>query len=161
VASSNPRTSARASSAPSRAGRLGALAALLVVLVGGGLWFFARGEAGPIREIDNRELARLVEAGVKVVDIREPWEWEETGVVEGSHLITAFDAQGRIRPDFAARLQEAVSPDEEMVLICRTGNRSGVLAPALAEQLGYGKIRNVTRGILPWIQGGGRVVQVR
>jgi hypothetical protein len=31
----------------------------------------------------------------------------------------------------------------------------------LAEQLGYAKLRNVTQGILPWIQSGGRVVACR
>jgi rhodanese-related sulfurtransferase len=134
---------------------------LFHVVMALGIWAVSRGGDGPVREINNRELARLIEAGVKVVDIREPWEWQQTGVIEGSHLITAFDAQGRIEPDFASRLAGVVSPDEEVVIICRTGNRSGVLAPLLAEQLGYAKLRNVTQGILPWIQSGGRVVACR
>jgi peptidylprolyl isomerase len=133
---------------------------LLLVLAAGAFWWTAQdaSEDGPIRQINQGELARLVAAGVKVVDIREPWEWAETGVIEGSHLITAFDAQGRVQPDFVPLLRDVVQPDEEVIFICRTGNRTGVLTRALAEQMGFENIRNVTDGILPWIQGGGRVV---
>jgi rhodanese-related sulfurtransferase len=142
--------------APASGIRLWAGFGLILLVVAAGFWWTTRGpgDEGPIREVDNRELARLVEAGVKVVDIREPWEWAETGVIEGSLLITAFDAQGRVQPDFVPRLREVVQPDEEVVFICRTGNRTSVLTPALVEQLGFEKIRNVTYGILPWIQSG-------
>ncbi len=96
-----------------------------------------------------------------VVDIREPWEWEQTGVLEGSHLITAFDAQGRLEPDFLPHFTSLVQPEDELVLICQTGNRTSFLASALAEQMESSRIRNVTHGILPWIQTGGPVVACR
>ena len=140
---------------------LAGIAILLIAAAGVAWWITQPAQpTGPIVEIDNRELARLIEAGVKVVDIREPGEWAQTGVIEGSHLITAFDATGRVEPDFVPRLREVVRPDEEVIFICRTGNRTSVLNPALVEQLGFEKIRNVTYGILPWIQSGGRVVPV-
>lgn len=163
--SPNPRTSARTSSQPSSTPRKSRLLAGILggvfLLVAAGLWTATRAEGGPVREINNRELARLIESGVKVVDIREPWEWQQSGVIEGSLLITAFDAQGRIEADFATKLAQAVSPNEAVILICRTGNRSGVLAPLMAQQLGYTDLHNVTNGILPWIQSGGRVAACR
>ncbi len=140
---------------------LAGVATLLLLLAGVGLWLATRPADGPVREIDNRELASLVADGVTVVDIREPWEWEQTGVIEGSHLITAFDPQGRLEPDFLPRFASLVGPEDEVVLICRTGNRTSFLASALSEQLGYERIRNVTHGILPWIQSGGSVVACR
>jgi len=108
----------------------------------------------PYSELDNRGLAEMIAKGVKVVDIRRPEEWHQTGVVQGSHLITAFDGFGRIVPDFVHHFQELVAKDEPVVLICRTGSRTAVLARALAEQLHYGKVFNVTDGITRWIAEG-------
>ena len=112
----------------------------------------------PFSELDNRGLAAMMEKSVKVVDIRRPEEWHQTGVVEGSHLITAFDRYGRIEPGFVDTFQELVAKDEPVVLICRTGSRTAVLAHALAEQLEYQHVYNVTDGITRWIAEG-QVVQ--
>ncbi len=48
--------------------------------------------------IDNAELAQLVKSGVTVIDIRTRPEWEETGIVSGSKLLTYFDERGRADP---------------------------------------------------------------
>jgi rhodanese-related sulfurtransferase len=110
--------------------------------------------APPFSELDNRGLAEMIAKGVKVVDIRRPEEWHQTGVVEGSHLITAFDRYGRVVPGFPAEFQALVAKDEPVVLICRTGSRTATLAHALAEQLQYQKVYNVTDGITRWIAEG-------
>lgn len=112
----------------------------------------------PFSELDNRGLAEMMEKGVKVVDIRRPEEWHQTGVVAGSHLLTAFDRYGRIEPDFVGEFEELVARDEPVVLICRTGSRTAALARALAEQLEYQQVYNVTDGITRWIAEG-QVVQ--
>jgi len=111
-------------------------------------------KAPPFSELDNRGLAEMMAKGVKVVDIRRPEEWRQTGVVEGSHLITAFDRYGRVVPGFPAAFQELVAKDEPVVLICRTGSRTATLAHALAEQLQYQNVYNVTDGITRWIAEG-------
>jgi rhodanese-related sulfurtransferase len=110
--------------------------------------------APPFSELDNRGLAAMIAKGVKVVDIRRPEEWHQTGVVAGSHLITAFDQYGRVVPGFPAEFQGLVAKDEPVVLICRTGSRTATLARALAEQLHYQKVYNVTDGITRWIAEG-------
>ena len=112
----------------------------------------------PFSELDNRGLAEMMEKGVKVVDIRRPEEWHQTGVVAGSHLLTAFDRYGRIEPDFVGEFEGLVARDEPVVLICRTGSRTAALARALAEQLEYQQVYNVTDGITRWIAEG-QVVQ--
>jgi rhodanese-related sulfurtransferase len=108
----------------------------------------------PFSELDNRGLAEMIAKGVKVVDIRRPEEWRQTGVVEGSHLLTAFDQFGRVVQSFPAAFQDLVAKDEPVVLICRTGSRTATLARALAEQLHYQKLYNVTDGITRWIAEG-------
>ena len=45
-------------------------------------------------DIDNKTLARLIEEGVPVIDIRREDEWSATGVIDDSHLMTFFDAKG-------------------------------------------------------------------
>ncbi|TVP93438.1 MAG: peptidylprolyl isomerase [Thioalkalivibrio sp.] len=115
-------------------------------------------EMPPFSELDNRGLAEMIAKGVKVVDIRRPEEWRQTGVVGGSHLLTAFDRYGRVEPDFVGEFQQLVARDEPVVLICRTGSRTAALARALAEQLEYQQVYNVTDGITRWIAEG-QVVQ--
>lgn len=109
--------------------------------------------------IDNENLKALLKRGVKIVDIRRADEWKQTGVIKGSKLITAFDGKGRFIRSFPADLEAFAGPDEEIILICRTGNRSSVIAKALAEQAGYSTIYNVTDGILKWIKDGNPVIE--
>ncbi|WP_018141647.1 MULTISPECIES: FKBP-type peptidyl-prolyl cis-trans isomerase [unclassified Thioalkalivibrio] len=115
-------------------------------------------DRAPFTNIDNQELATKLDEGVTLVDIRRPDEWAETGVVEGSHRITAFEEDGSLNPDFGRQFTELVGQDEEVVLICRVGNRTAALARALADGLGYENIYNVTDGIMEWLEDD-RIVQ--
>lgn len=108
----------------------------------------------PYNNIDNKQLASMLEQGVAIYDIRRPEEWLKTGVVKGSQLLTFVDAEGRLRPDFMARFTQAVGKDERVILICRTGNRTSTLARLLVEQIGYTQIYNVRNGITQWIKEG-------
>ena len=47
-----------------------------------------------VTHVDNAALERLLEAAIPIIDIRTPEEWGTTGVIEGSHLLTFFDARG-------------------------------------------------------------------
>lgn len=108
-------------------------------------------DPAPFTGLDNDGLAEKIREDVTIVDIRRPDEWAETGVVEGSHRLTAFDASGELVSDFGTRFTELTDPDEEVVLICRVGNRTGALARALAEGLGYANLYEVTDGITGWL----------
>ncbi|MGE5489898.1 MAG: rhodanese-like domain-containing protein [Actinomycetota bacterium] len=128
------------------------LAALSLVLAA----FSARAD---IVDIDNAELARLTAAGVPVIDVRTAQEWQETGIVPGSRLITFFDEQGRANP--AAWLEKAkavAKPGEPVAVICRSGNRTKAVSRFLSEQAGYAKVYNVKAGILGWTREGRPVV---
>lgn len=114
--------------------------------------FAARAE---VVDIDNAELARLTAAGVPLIDIRTAPEWQESGIVPGSHLITFFDERGKADP--AAWLEKAravAKPGEPVAVICRSGNRTRAVSRFLSEQAGYGKVYNVREGIRGWTKEG-------
>lgn len=112
----------------------------------------------PVTHVDNAQLKALVSQGVALYDVRRAEEWRQTGVVAGSRKLTFVDAAGRLNPDFAREFTAAVGRDTPVVLICRTGNRTGALARMLVEQLGYTKVYNVREGIVRWIRDGNPVV---
>ena len=108
--------------------------------------------AADVTRVDNVALQHLKQRGVPIVDIRTPEEWRGTGVIEGSHLLTFFDAQGRY--DFRAWLSELTaiaSRDEPFVLICDSGGRSAVVSQFLDARLGYQRVHDVPGGIARWL----------
>ena len=108
-------------------------------------------EPPPFESIDNAQLQAKLKSGVKLIDIRRPEEWKETGVVEGSIRSTAFSADGQFLKSFVDMLQQTVQPDEEFVVICRTGNRTAALSNWLATRGGYKNVLNHRDGITDWI----------
>ncbi len=104
-------------------------------------------------------LKALLSQGVPIYDIRRPDEWRQTGVVEGSRLLTFVDAGGRPLPNFLPRFTAEVGKNDPVVIICRTGSRTDALARHLAEQLGYTRVYNVRHGITHWIQDKNPVVR--
>lgn len=115
----------------------------------------------PYTNIDNAGLKNLLAQGVPIYDVRRPEEWRQTGVVDGSRLLTFVDANGRPMPDFFQRFAAEVKKDEPVIVICRTGNRTDLLARLLVEELGYSKVYNVRDGITQWIAGKNPVVRNR
>ncbi|HXE39482.1 MAG TPA: rhodanese-like domain-containing protein [Azonexus sp.] len=112
-----------------------------------------------IIDIDNAEFDKLMKSGVPVVDIRLQAEWEETGIVGGSKLLTFFDERGK--PDPAAWLEKVkpiAKPNEPLIVICRSGNRTKAVSQFLSQQAGYAKVYNVRNGIRDWIKEGRPIV---
>ena len=102
--------------------------------------------------VDSKGLAALMARGVPLIDIRRPEEWKQTGVVKGSHLLTAFDDHGRLEPGFHEKFSAIVKdPSQEFAMICRTGSRTGFLSYFLSEKAGYTKVYSVSHGIEQWI----------
>lgn len=135
----------------SRLPRFFASAALLVS--------FALPATAELIDIDSAELARLQKSGVPVVDIRTAPEWEETGIVAGSRLLTFFDERGRYdAARWLEQLKATAGPQQPVVLICRTGNRTRMVGQMLSQQAGYAKVYHVKAGIKGWQRDGGAVV---
>jgi rhodanese-related sulfurtransferase len=108
----------------------------------------------PFDSIDSAALQEKLDRGVKLIDIRRPEEWQQTGIVEGSIKVTAFDANGKFQPSFIEMLERTVQPDEEFAVICRTGNRTAMLSNWLVTRGGYKNVVNVGDGITRWIDEG-------
>ena len=51
--------------------------------------------AGEVKHIDNQTLKELMLQNVPVIDVRTTSEWEDTGVVEDSHLLMFYDEKGK------------------------------------------------------------------
>ncbi len=109
--------------------------------------------------IDNTQLTELQAKGITVIDIRRSEEWSQTGVVEGSRKLTAFEKNGRVNPKFFAEFTTSIAKDQPVILICRTGNRTSHLSKYLADDLGYTNVYNVRNGITGWIRDGQPVVK--
>lgn len=73
---------------------------------------------------------QLTADGALVVDIRTPEEWTETGVLQGARLLTFTDAQS-----FIAAIGPDLADGRDLVLVCRSGRRSGLAAEALASMI--------------------------
>ncbi len=96
--------------------------------------------------------------GIKIIDIRTPAEWRETGIVKGAYTIMFFDERGNFDiPKFLAKLDKIVKKDEPFALICRTGNRTTEVSKFLSSQLGY-KVINLKGGMKKLINEGYRPV---
>lgn len=110
--------------------------------------------------IDNEALQKLVAEGVTLVDLRRADEWRSTGVVEGSQLMTFFDADGNFDAEaWLTQLGSLVEPDTPVILICHSGNRSSIVSRWLSEKVGLERVFNVTDGIVSWKADGGLTVQ--
>lgn len=111
--------------------------------------------AADVQKITPADAARLVAAGKAVlVDVREPAEWAETGVAKPALLLPKSDFDGAQTQwkDFLAK-----NGDKQVIVYCRTGRRSGVVAAALAEK-GV-KVANAG-GLKEWTDAGLPVRQV-
>lgn len=102
----------------------------------------------------------VVEAGQAVlVDIRQPEEWRETGMAQGAVGISMLHPDGG--QGFLRDLNVAVEDqsDTTIILICRTGNRTGQVLRALREW-GFSEVYHVPEGMIGsrfgpgWITGG-------
>lgn len=93
----------------------------------------------------------FVDKNIKIIDIRTPAEWEETGIVKGSYTIMFFDEKGNFNVEtFLKQLNMAVKKDEQFTLLCRVGSRTGMVSEFLSEKLGY-KVINLKGGIMKMI----------
>lgn len=103
---------------------------------------FLEGVAQPAgyRDVTPQQLSQTA-ARVRLVDVREPHEYTgDLGHIEGAELLPmgAFPAAA-----------SAWDRDADVVLICRSGNRSGRVAAALAAQ-GFKGLMNLAGGMLAW-----------
>lgn len=91
-----------------------------------------------------------------VVDVRTPGEWQSTGIISDSQKLQAFDTNGNFDQEkWLASLEKLKSStDQTVILVCRSGNRSGKVGRMLTEQLGMKNVYHLSNGIQQWIEDG-------
>ncbi|MCV6606931.1 MAG: rhodanese-like domain-containing protein [Campylobacterales bacterium] len=111
-------------------------------------------------DIDNQELEKLINQKVKIIDIRTPPEWSFLGIIPNSKRVMFFDERGgyNIRGFITQLAKEGVNPEEPLVIICRSGNRS-VHVSNILTQIGFKEVYNVRQGIKGWIKAGKKVTK--
>ncbi len=92
--------------------------------------------------------------GGLIVDIRTAPEWAETGVIEGAELVTFENADS-----FLAEIGPKLSEGQDLILICRSGNRTERAAQMLAGRL-PNRIISVDGGMKAQMSNGYRTVAV-
>ena len=106
-------------------------------------------------EASSQNISKI---NVKIIDIRTPGEWTQTGIVPNSKTLMFFDERGGYNiQKFLDGLNALVKPKEEFAILCRSGSRTRTLAPFLAQQ-GYNVI-NLVGGINHYMRTGGKTVR--
>jgi rhodanese-related sulfurtransferase len=95
------------------------------------------------REVSVQEAYELRETDAFILDVRTPEEWE-AGHIPGATLIPLDELE--------ARLAE-VPRGEEIVVICRSGNRSAAARDILL-QAGFEAVTSVAGGFNQWMANG-------
>ena len=101
--------------------------------------------------INNEQIKELSKINIPIVDIRRSSEWTQTGVVPNSILLTFFDKNGKYNFDeWYANLRLKVNEGKPIILICRTGRRTKIIADMMDRKLDK-TIYNAENGITSWI----------
>ena len=97
-----------------------------------------------MQDITVQELKKRLDAGDKnfvFLDVREPYEYEEFNL--NAQLIPL----GTVMT--AAMTELADNKDDEIIIHCRSGKRSGD-AQRILIAMGFTNVRNVEGGVLAW-----------
>lgn len=97
-----------------------------------------------MQEITVTEVKQRLDAGEKlnIIDVREPGEYAEVNM--GGKLIPL----GQIMSMQVDELEDL--KDEELIMQCRSGKRS-MQAGMMLETMGFSNVKNLTGGILAWL----------
>jgi len=115
----------------------------VIVLILAGVFIFNPGKSataeGLPREISVSEAASMRDTGAFILDVREPDEWNDSHI-PGATLIPL----GQL----ASRVNE-VPQDQEVVVVCRSGNRSAQGRDILLSA-GFENVTSMAGGINQW-----------
>ena len=112
--------------------------------------------AADLVNLSPAELQKFQSKNAIVVDIRTEKEWAETGIIPSSHKIEFFSADGQSDPEkwLVNLRQQMKSPDQPIVLVCRSGNRSRMAGDFLTQKMGMTNVYHLEKGIKSWIKEG-------
>ena len=102
-------------------------------------------------DVNNEEIIKLLNTNIPIVDVRRSSEWNQTGIIPNSILLTFFDKDGNYNFDeWYEKLPLEINEDNPIILICRSGKRSKVVANMIDKKFNT-IIYNAQSGINSWI----------
>jgi rhodanese-related sulfurtransferase len=131
------------------------LAAVLVLLIMvAGLYLQQNGQVSTVqasgnlpKEVSIAEAARMRSEGAYILDVREPYEWDELHI-PGAKLAPLGELKDRLRE---------LPSDQEIVVVCRSGNRSAVGRDILLAA-GFDQVTSMAGGMNQWKSAGLEIV---
>ena len=105
-----------------------------------------------IVDINNEQIIELSNSNIPIVDVRRSSEWEQTGVIPNSILLTFFDKEGDYNyHQWYEKLRLEIDESKPIILICRTGRRTHIIAKMMEIKKFDNVIYNAKNGITSWI----------
>ena len=105
-----------------------------------------------IVDVNNKQIKELFKNNIPIVDVRRSSEWDQTGVVPKSILLTFFDKEGNYNYDeWYEKLLLEIDEGKPIILICRTGRRTNIIAKMMEIKKFDNIIYNAKNGITSWI----------
>lgn len=102
-------------------------------------------------DINNNQILELSNTNIPIVDVRSKTEWDQTGVIPNSILLTFFDKEGNYDlNEWYEKLLLEIDEGEPIILMCRSGNRSRIIADMMDKEFDN-VVYNAKRGIMSWI----------
>jgi len=114
----------------------------LLILGLSAIWLTSRGGAessGYPREISVEEAVAKRDSGAFILDVRQPEEWNEIHI-PGSTLIPLGELATRV---------DELPRDQEIVVVCRSGNRSAQGRDILLDA-GFTQVTSMAGGVTQW-----------
>jgi rhodanese-related sulfurtransferase len=90
------------------------------------------------------EVDQLVAEGAYLIDVRERVEWD-AGRIAGADLKPLSEVNDWYR---------SLPTDRQIIVYCRSGQRSAQVIEALISQVGMPNLLNLTGGIIAWSHAG-------
>ena len=97
-------------------------------------------DESPAFELSPREAYARAQQGALLVDVREPYEYGSVRI-PGAELAPIGSL---------TRAREHMDPEQEMIFVCRIGERSA-LAVELLRRAGFSKTYNLAGGLVGWL----------
>ena len=126
---------------------------LLVIFV-----LFTKFVNADVINIDNRELSNLIEKEIKIIDVRTQNEWNSTGVIEGSFLMSLVNKNKKfIFEDWYEMFKSKFGRNKSIIFICASGVRSNYISHLVDKKKPDLIIYNLKKGIKYWIRSGYKI----
>lgn len=103
-------------------------------------------------DLAPKEVEKLIDKGVVMIDVRRPEEWQHTGVIKNAYKMTFFDMFGNCDvPSWLADFEKLVkTKDQQFILICAHANRTRTIGNFLIQNHGYTNVAHLSGGMAYW-----------